>query len=224
MKEPVEGPLFTARTCREYLKMFNLNPPDLKGLRILDCPGGASSFTPIMAAAGFDVMACDIMYGEEPEILGERCREHIMALTEALKGIKDTFKWDFYKSPDEMLEKRLEACSCFEESYRLNPALYIRGDLRDLPFDDGEFDLVVSSHLLFIYEHRLDREFHRKALEEFTRVGSDVRVYPIVRENGELADYARELINNGMRGIDVDVVEVDYEFRRGGNRMLILRS
>ncbi|MBC7111963.1 MAG: hypothetical protein H5T35_07135 [Methanothermobacter sp.] len=49
-------------------------------------------------------------------------------------------------------------------------------------------------------------------------------MYPIVRENGELADYARELINNGMRGVDVDVVEVDYEFRRGGNRMLILRS
>lgn len=220
----IEGPLFTARTCQEYMKMFDLRINELEGLRILDCPAGASSFIPIMAEQGLDVRACDIMYGEEADTLGNRCREHLVALTDALKRIRDHFVWRFYSSPEEMLEKRLNACRRFEESYREHPELYVRGDLRDLPFGDDEFDLLLSSHLLFIYDHRLDREFHERAISEMIRVSSEVRIYPIVKENGKLSDYAESILKDRRDEFDAFTVTVDYEFRRRGNMMLVLKK
>lgn len=36
--------VFIGRTFSEYMRMFNLEPSQLKGLKILDCPSGASSF------------------------------------------------------------------------------------------------------------------------------------------------------------------------------------
>ena len=33
--------VFIGRTFSEYMRMFNLEPSQLKGLKILDCPSGA---------------------------------------------------------------------------------------------------------------------------------------------------------------------------------------
>lgn len=35
--------VFLGRTLPEYMRMFSLDPSELKGLKILDCPSGASS-------------------------------------------------------------------------------------------------------------------------------------------------------------------------------------
>lgn len=47
-----------------WLSMFSLSD-DLQGLqgcKVLDCPGGPSSFTTMLAAAGIDAVACDPLY------------------------------------------------------------------------------------------------------------------------------------------------------------------
>ena len=49
----------------------------------------------------------------------------------------------------------------------------------DLPFDDGAFDLALSSHLLFLYSEQFDLGFHVRALEEMLRVAAEVRVFPL---------------------------------------------
>ncbi len=219
----MEGPLFTGRTWREYMKMFDLETEDIMSLRILDCPAGSSSFTPFMISGGADVTACDIIYKEKPETLSEKCLEHLEFLTEALRRVKDNFNWEFYTSPDEMFEKRLEACRCFTDSYKKHPEAYVQGDIMKLPFDDESFDLVLSSHLLFIYDHRLDWGFHRRALDELIRVSSgEVRVYPLVKENGELSGYVERFIRE-RDDVEARIVTVDYEFRRNGNPMLLIR-
>ena len=57
----------------------------------------------------------------------------------------------------------------------------MEGALPDLPFDDGAFDLALSSHLLFLYSEQFDLGFHVRALEEMLRVAAEVRVFPLLQ-------------------------------------------
>ena len=57
--------VFIGRTFAEYMWMFNLDPSQLRDLKILDCPSGASSF--VAEASGEHqvgiAVGCDLLYG-----------------------------------------------------------------------------------------------------------------------------------------------------------------
>lgn len=60
------GPvLISARTFGEYRAMFDLDDADLAGT-LLDCPGGAASFTAEALQRGIDVTAADPAYSPAP--------------------------------------------------------------------------------------------------------------------------------------------------------------
>ncbi|BAW30890.1 MAG TPA: methyltransferase domain-containing protein [Methanothermobacter sp.] len=219
----IKGPIFTGRTCREYLHMFNLNLEELEGASILDCAAGASSFTPIMHSLGFNVKAVDILYGESPGKLYQMCEEHLKILKEALEK-KTSYIWKFYKDPDEMFRERLEACKIFMSDYRIGMGRrYIRADLRKLPFPSGSFDLVLCSHLLYIYDHRLDWKFHQESIKEMLRVcRGEVRIYPLVKENGEKSIYLERTFDSLPEGVNARIEKVDYIFRPSANEMLCI--
>mgnify|MGYP001334354129 CR=1 FL=1 len=56
---------FYGRTADDVLQMFGLSADfqALQSCTVLDCPGGPSSFTATLAAAGIDAVACDPLYG-----------------------------------------------------------------------------------------------------------------------------------------------------------------
>jgi hypothetical protein len=51
---------------------------------------------------------------------------------------------------------------------------YLAGELPSLPSGDGEFDLTLCSHLLFLYTDNLSLEFHLRSLAELCRVSKEV--------------------------------------------------
>jgi len=55
--------LVSARSFDEYRAMFALTDGDLTG-RVLDCPGGGSSFTATARARGVDALAVDPVYAQ----------------------------------------------------------------------------------------------------------------------------------------------------------------
>lgn len=60
--------VFIGRTFSEYMAMFNLHPFKLKGLRILDCPSGTSSFVAEALSSRYqikEVIGCDLLYKED---------------------------------------------------------------------------------------------------------------------------------------------------------------
>jgi hypothetical protein len=60
----LDGVVFIGRTFLEYMRMFNLDTSQL-GLKILDCPSGASSFV-AEASSEHQVgtaVGCDLLYG-----------------------------------------------------------------------------------------------------------------------------------------------------------------
>ncbi len=135
--------------------------------RILDCPGGASSFTAEIAAAGGDATACDPIYATAtPDELA------CLALAEVDRGNSyvrvhpDEFVWTFFADPDAHRTTRRAAAGMFAAHLATGGDRYVPATLPELPFDDRAFDLVLCSHLLFSYADRLDLDFHHRAITE----------------------------------------------------------
>lgn len=182
----LEQVIFYGRLGRQALAMFNLEPAQWQGQRVLDCPGGPGSLSAELRACGVDVTAVDPLYA-----LGEaELRQRALAdLDDALAALAS--------SPDIRPDFDLAACrqehiaalEAFERDRRLHPDRYVAASLPQLPFASQAFDLVVCGHLLFSYAPRsagglmpgpgLDLAWHRQALAELQRVSRRaVRLYP----------------------------------------------
>jgi hypothetical protein len=216
--------LVSSRSLLEYQAMFTLTESDFRG-RILDCPGGASSFTAEATEFGADSTAVDPVYALSiPDLRGRVMGEPERGSAHTAAGV-DRYVWNFYGTIEGHRAMRHRAASCFVDDIEEHPERYVPGSLPVLPFEDGQFDLVLSSHFLFTYVDRLDIDFHHRALVEMHRVcRHEVRVFPLLDQGGHSLDaMTGELIAALLRdGIGTEICEVPYEFQRGGNRMLVL--
>lgn len=211
--------LVSSRSLDEYRRMFALTDADLAA-RILDCPGGAASLTAEVNAAGGRATACDPAYELPVEQVRETTLDSLGRGYAYHQANPDEYVWTYFRDPDHYLASRTRSVELFAADRAAHPERYVPAALPTLPFADGEFDLVLSSHLLFSYADRLDREFHVAGLRELARVGREVRVFPLVpmgmAESPELAAVRAAL------GLRTAVRPVDYEFQRGGNAMLVI--
>ncbi|MFE6498335.1 class I SAM-dependent methyltransferase [Kitasatospora sp. NPDC057738] len=218
--------LVSARSFAEYRAMFALGERDLEQ-RILDCPAGAASFVAEAGRRGVDAVAVDLQYAEHREELGLLVERETAFKRELL--VKETEGWDrsWYADADDMIRQWTANARTFRADIAARPERYVAGSLPQLPFADDSFDLVLSSHLLFSYGNRLDEDFHRAALLELARVARrEVRIFPLVvydtgvryqgldRLRGELAEL----------GVPSRVEQVSYEYRPGGNELLVLST
>jgi SAM-dependent methyltransferase len=216
--------LVSSRSLAEYRRMFALTDADLTAT-ILDCPGGAASFTAEVNAAGGHAVACDPAYEQPVEVTRDATLDSMRRGYAYHQANPDEYVWTYFRDPDHYLAERSAAVERYAADHAAHPANYVPAALPALPFGDQRFDLVLCSHLLFSYGDRLDRDFHVASLRELARVGREVRVFPLVpvgmTENPELAPVRAELAEAGLR---TNVQPVDYEFQRGGNAMMSIVS
>ena len=217
--------LVSARSFDEYRAMFALTDADLRG-RVLDCPGGGASFTAAARARGTAAIAVDPVYASPPRELVARLGTELARGSAWATANAERYVWDHYGDPAAHARLRAESAAVFAGDLAECPGHHVAAALPHLPFADGAFDLVLSSHLLFTYADRLDTGFHVAALREMARVGAEVRVYPLVDQAGRalpdlLAAVVAEL---GDAGVRARVQDVPYEFQRGARSMLRLRS
>jgi SAM-dependent methyltransferase len=216
--------LISCRSMAEYRGMFALTDGDLRG-RILDCPGGAASFTADAVALGCDATACDPIYaGVAPDDLAAHAYAETARANAYLRAHPDEYVWTFFGGPEHHRAARNASALRFAEGFRACRRRYVAGALPDLPFAEAGFDLALCSHLLFSYADRLDEAFHLAALRDLARVAREVRVFPLVTMGS-----AAQLDLDGLRtalaadGIGTEVRRVGYEFQRGGRAMLVCR-
>jgi ubiquinone/menaquinone biosynthesis C-methylase UbiE len=119
----------------------------------------------------------------------------------------------------------MEAMAVFLRDYEMGlyERRYLSVSLPKLPFTDGAFDLVVCSHLLFLYDQQLSETFHIESIREMVRVADNVRIFPIVSLNGQRSSYLASVqAYCSANGIQADVVDVDYHFQKGAYQMIQL--
>jgi hypothetical protein len=210
------------RSFDEYVRMFSLTDSDLKK-RILGCGDGPASFNAAMHVQGNSVVSVDPLYRFAAEEIRKRIEEVYPTVIEQLTANQSAYVWTTISSIEELGQIRMKAMEEFLADFDVGRSeeRYLAHELPELPFEDGQFDLALCSHLLFTYSGQLSGDFHCQAMLEMCRVAAEVRVFPLLGHGGQpsphLDPVCRFLDEHGHY---VEVERVNYEFQRGCNKML----
>jgi hypothetical protein len=214
------------RSFDEYAGMFGLTEADLSGC-ILGCGDGPASFNAEATQRGYSVISCDPIYRFSTAQIERRVRETYDTILEELRPCVDNFIWDTFGSPEGLGKARMRAMKGFLADYERGKreGRYVNASLPSLPFADKTFDLALCSHLLFLYSDHLSLEFHREAIAEMCRVAKEVRIFPLL-DLGSKESVHLEPITSGLHdaGCETRFVKVDYEFQKGANTFLCVRT
>lgn len=206
--------------------MFALSDVDLKG-RLLGCGDGPASFNAVATSLGASVISCDPIYRwGVPELRGRIADTYVQVLEQTRQN-EHEFVWDTIPSVEALGRARMAAMEAFLTDYPVGRAAgrYVEAELPTLPFEDRSFDLVLCSHLLFLYSTQLGEPFHHASLLELCRVAPEVRVFPLLALGGGRSPYVDGSVALlRSQGLSVSVETVAYEFQRGGNQMLRIRQ
>lgn len=206
----------------EYSRMFDLKEVDL-GLNILGCGDGPASFNDEWSKRGGRVTSVDPLYYFDHATIEKRIAETYEDVLAQTRAHQQNFVWDSISSPDELGRIRMDAMQRFMDSYEAGKAekRYIPGELPVLPFNDQSFDLALSSHFLFLYTDNLSFDFHVAAIHEMLRVAKEVRIFPLLDVNAKESRYLSDVLET-FQEYHPEICKVNYEFQRGGNKMLRL--
>lgn len=213
------------RSYDEYVSMFDLTETDL-GLRILGCGDGPAAFNSVLTKQGGNIVSVDPIYVFDAEQIRGRISETYETVMAQMRKNQRDYIWGPIPSIEQLGSLRMSAMKTFlaDIDAGKNEGRYIPGELPSLPFENGKFDIALSSHFLFLYSTHLSAEFHLQALQEMLRVAREVRVFPILTLDGALSPhlhFVNEHLTN--QGFSVEVKHVPYEFQRGGNEMLVIK-
>jgi hypothetical protein len=214
------------RTLQEYQWMFELTEADFTG-RILGCGDGPASFNAEMTARGYSVTSIDPIYQFSAQQIEQRVRESYTTIISQVEQQKHRYVWKHFRDADELGRARLAAMHAFLSDYEIGreAGRYLSQSLPSLELASDRFDLCVCSHLLFLYSEHLSLEFHVASISELLRVASEVRIFPLVKLDGDRSPYLEPVLQYfGDRGFNLQVQPVTYEFQKGGDRMLTIRK
>ena len=213
------------RSFDEYLDMFNLSKEDLTR-DIVGVGDGPASFNVRMYQRGTPIISVDPIYRFSEAELRQRIQDTYEDVIAQARQNQDKFVWTHISSVDELAEIRMQAmdefCRDFESGKQ--QGRYLDASLPNLPFPDKRFDLVLSSHFLFLYSANLNLAFHLQSLQELLRIGTEVRIFPIVDVNSNPSPFLSPVIDELEKdGIACSVEGVPYHFQKTGNEMLQLK-
>lgn len=212
------------RSFDEYLDMFNLSESDLER-DIVGVGDGPASFNTRMLQRGTPIVSVDPIYRYSESELRQRIQDTYEEVIAQARQNEDKFIWTKFSSVDELAAVRMQAMDefCQDVESGKQQGRYIDASLPDLPFPDQHFDLVLSAHLLFFYSANRDLTFHLNAVRELLRIGSEVRIFPIVDVNSNPSPFLSPVMDVLEKDrITCSVERVPYHFQKTGNEMLVV--
>jgi hypothetical protein len=210
------------RSFDEYRLMFGLSERDLAG-RILGCGDGPASFNTEATATGSSVTSCDPIYAFSKDEIVRRVEDCYKDVISQVRLNPEGFVWDYFQDPDHLGQARLIAMRAFLSDFERGKTegRYVAASLPSLPFRDGQFDLALCSHLLFLYSDRLSLEFHLASIEELLRVAAEVRIFQLLTLERKPSPHIEPSITYlAEKGWRTEICSVSYEFQQGGDQML----
>ncbi len=211
------------RNLDEYKNMFLLSKQDLQS-KILGCGDGPSSFNVEITKQGGNVTSIDPIYQFTKDEIQQRIDKTSKTVSKQVRANQNDFIWKNIKSVDELIDIRLSAMDNFIKDYHegKTKGRYIYQELPKLTFDDNSFDLVLSSHFLFLYSEHFDLEFHINSILEMSRVAKkEVRIFPLLDLKNNKSEYLKPILETLQnRGFKTEIVKTDYEFQKGAYEML----
>ena len=209
------------RSYEEYVDMFGLNEEDLNK-SILGCGDGPASFNCIMNRKGKRVISIDPIYEFTSAEIENRINDTFDTVMNQTQQNKEKFNWSKIRDIEELGKVRMTAMKEFLKDFDKGKSegRYINGELPALPFTNDQFDIALSSHLLFLYTDNLSLDFHIKSIDEMLRISKEVRIFPILDMNACKSVHVNEIADRYQSSCYLSEEKVNYEFQIGGNKML----
>ncbi|WP_296776252.1 SAM-dependent methyltransferase [Ruminococcus sp.] len=212
------------RNIGEYRSMFLLDDDDMKK-KIAGFGDGPASFNCQATAEGADITSFDPIYCFSAQQLRSRINEVRDIIIPQMKENSDNYVWDRIKSVRELEDIRMSAMDMFLDDFEQGKAegRYICHELPDrLPYEDGTFDIGLSSHFLLMYD-QLGYDFHIAALSEMLRVCKEVRIFPLGDLDGRELHLVEQVIEHFHRVFKVEILKTGYRFQRNADSMMKIR-
>ncbi len=213
------------RTFEEYRQMFMLDEADMQA-KILDFGAGPSSFNFQARQKGIEVISLDPIYEFNKQEIKKRIDEASVTVMKQMQDNYDNYLWDKIKNLNELKKLRMSAMELFLSDYEngKKEKRYICYSLPErLMFEDNSFEIGLSSHFLLMYT-ALGYDFHIKAISEMLRVCKEIRIFPLLDLNSERSDLTDNVIKYFKARCSLKIKETDYEFQKGGNKLLVIKK
>ncbi len=214
------------RTFEEYYKMFDLDDILPGDESILDVASGASSFCAEANRQGFDVTASDKIYALNPHEIERKCIQDLAMIIKQLPDIVDLYVWDFFKDIQSLKNNREKAYKLFIEDFKsYKSKKYLPVEYPYTAFHNNQFSISLVSHFLFLYDDKLDYDFHKRTILELLRVTSkEIRIFPIVNLKGKKSSFVDLLMQDkDLENFQKFIKKVNYEFIKNGNEMMEIK-
>ncbi|MDI9357999.1 MAG: hypothetical protein QM528_03520 [Phycisphaerales bacterium] len=206
---------FFGRSAEYLCELFDIKDiKSLEGKKVLDCPGGPSGLNKYFKDHQIHCVSVDPLYKLDSEAaakLGERDVDNCLQLINSDNKAKLETKFTNFADVSHNVRK------IFIADYELGKAegRYVVDQLPQLSFKDQSFDVVLSSHLLFLYapksvggitadEHTpLNYQWHLDSVFELMRVAKqEVRIARCSRFDTYFYEHRLELHPWAKRIID----------------------
>ncbi|HVW99910.1 MAG TPA: hypothetical protein VHA52_05690 [Candidatus Babeliaceae bacterium] len=212
---------FWGRSFDEYSSMFNLKNMGTS-TKVLSVADGPSTFNLEARERGISVRSVDPRYGLHVEDLRTTFAESYQFNKDLFYRNKKQFVFESDVQREETLMSRRGTFERFLRDFsKYSGEFYKPGALPFLNFGPSEFDMVLCSNLLFIFDHVLDLDFHLAAVDEMLRVGGEVRIFPIYDIAGKLSTNLFPVLQHLTAMEYLWSVEFNsYHVFRNGNRLL----
>ncbi|MGA1824954.1 MAG: SAM-dependent methyltransferase [bacterium] len=210
------------RSFEEYVAMFALSHEDLQK-SILGCGDGPASFNAALTKRGGTIVSVDPLYAFQTAQIKQRIDDTFDAVIAETQKNRQEFVWKHIKSVDELGRVRMAAMNDFLLDFERGKRTgrYVAQSFPFLEFSDGQFDLALCSHLLFLYSDHFDLSFHINSIREMCRVAREARIFPLLQLGTKPSVHLQSVIHHfEEQGYEISVVDVSYEFQKGGNQML----
>ncbi len=211
------------RNLAEYRLMFELGDEDMKK-KIAGFGDGPASFNCEATEKGYQVTSFDPIYRFSTDELCRRIDEVRDVVMQQMSENMENYVWTNIKNLDDLENTRMSAMRLFLEDYEKGKAeqRYICHELPDrLPYENGHFDIGLSSHFLLMYT-MLGYDFHISAMTEMLRVCKEIRIFPIVDLDANKTELISGVIKHFKKFYDVEIRQTKYEFQKGDNKLLII--
>lgn len=159
--------------------------------------------------------------------ISKRIDETFANVMQETRKNQNEFVWQHIKSVEELGEVRMKAMQEFLADYPQGriEGRYLPEYSPNLSFDDNSFGLALCSHFLFLYSDHLDFNFHIDTISELCRVAGEARIFPLLQLGAVPSPHVEKVMQHfTAAGYEVSKVKADYEFQRGGNKMLKIRK
>lgn len=206
----------------EYQQMFGLSGSDINS-RLLEYGCGATAVNAQLHARGQTVISCDPLFSLDKSHLERAVQSMFDEAVRHLNTNPEQYDFSYHGSFTSLMAKRREGISTCLADYDLGrmEKRYLSLEHDALPFEDFSFDFALSSHFLFASIEEQDVDFHLQCIRELARVAKEVRIFPLIDENGQPSPVLGPvLLGLQQANYGVEVRKVDYQLQFGGHAML----